>query len=127
MVPFVIPFVAIQHLKAMRLWVKWQQRMSLEIDHDELTLEDLDLMEACWVYEQDLSTDQHEPTTPVLLKDASQWRKFWEAFKGTCMAEQGKMKLPLAYVYRHHTEVDDDIRNKEYDDEDARLSACVIL
>ena len=101
--------------------------MSLEIDHDELTPEDLELMEARWVYEQDLSTEKHEPQTPVVLKDASQQRKFWESFKGSCMAEQGKMKLPLAYVYHHHTEVDDDIQNKEYDDDDARLSACVTL
>ena len=127
MIPYVIPFATIRRLKAMRLWVKWQIRMGRPIVHDEFTPVVLAEMEARWIYEKELPTEVDEPKTPVKLKDVTQWREFWEAFDGTCMAERGVMKIPLSYIYRTHTEVTDEIRAAAYDDSDQRYMATVVL
>jgi hypothetical protein len=124
-----IPFASVKKLKAMRWWTVEKLRCGLAVVHNQFTVAELTRVLARLDYEAHLAINK--PDVPELTEKfvsfGTKWRVFSERFKGHCEAQRGCMNIPLAYVLREHTEVDDDMRNADYEDSDSRLMNIVVL
>jgi hypothetical protein len=55
------------------------------------------------------------------------WSVFWKQFHSYCQQVRGTMFLPLAYAYRTHVVVTQDIEDSDFANSDLRLMSLVVL
>ena len=125
-----VPNSSVILLKALRLWVIWQQRMGIQQPQPEDYTEE----EAAWAlerfqFEDDLLTNKEKtPDAPDKFTNFhTGWRNFKDGITGMLFAVRGAMNIPLLYVLRDHDEVTPEIRENEYLDSDDFLMAVVAV
>ena len=125
-----VPNSSVILLKALRLWVIWQQRMGVQQPQPEDYTEE----EAAWAlerfqFEDDLLTNKEKtPDAPDKFTNFhTGWRTFKDGVMGMLFAVRGAMNIPLLYVLRDHDEVTPEIRDADYIDSDEFLMAVVAV
>jgi hypothetical protein len=126
----VITQPALELLRSLHEWTKWQLARGLPID---AALFDANALE--WIVARvEFEGRNIGETDPIVLPDKLKnvgnpsWTPFWKQFDTYCSLVRGNyLKLPVAYVYRDHIEVTQDIINKVYEDSDAELMNTVLL
>lgn len=125
-----VPNSSVILLKALRLWVIWQQRMGIpEPDPDDYTEEQAEWALARYQFEEDLLTNKEKaPDAPDKFTNFhTGWRTFKDGVMGMLFAVRGAMNIPLQYVLRDHDEVTPEMREIEYLDSDEFLMAVVAV
>ena len=128
--PVVLNQVVLKKLKALRLWLLWQERRDMEMD-----LEQFDAIELQWGLDRLAfearckDAESPEQQTPEKLKSIGfdVWQTFWRQLETYCSTIRGAMAIPISYVLREHDEPTDEMRLADYNDSDEELMATVKL
>lgn len=125
--PLFISQVAVMMMKAMRQWTIWQARQGFVLDHDRYDADEADWMLERIHHEECHPSDDKMPRPPA-LKNLQGWHSFWKQFDSYCQQVRGQMSLPVAYVYRKHVEVTQEMLDKtDYLNSDLQLMDLVEL
>jgi hypothetical protein len=128
--PLIIPVYALRNLKALREWAKWQVARGLPVDADLFLVDQLNWSLVRIDFEDELKdSTEITPPVPSKLKNVGHqaWIPFFKEFNTYCTAIRGALKIPIAYVYRDHDIVTQDIFDAEYKSSDSQLMNTVLL
>lgn len=123
------PFLAVKKLTAFRHWCAGRSRTGQDFDPEEFTNEELVIALQTLREEEDRNEADEDlkPDKPDLLKTLSGWTKFQEKLINYLEQIRGQAKVPLTYLIRKHKEVTDEIRDAEYENDEARRIATTVL
>jgi len=123
-----IPYNAVIKLKAFRYFAVLSERIGMEPLSQAFDAAMLEFVQGVMKERRERKNATEEaPEKPPMLKDLAYWRIFWEKFDAYLSQTIGAAEIGLDYVYRPHQDVTDEMRQADYDTNDARYYEITAL